>query len=138
MGVQQGRGAPGANRFGRSAVALLLVGAGLPMGQYAIGGALWLDELAVTRNVVDNPIREFLTAPLDYDEVAPPGFLLTEKAAITALGNNGYTLRLFPLLCTLTTLPLFAEVAHRTLPPGAALLAVGLFSLSPEVIAFGS
>jgi 4-amino-4-deoxy-L-arabinose transferase-like glycosyltransferase len=120
------------------AVVLLLIGAGLRMGQYAIGAALWLDELAVARNVADKPIRELLTAPLDYDQVAPLGFLLIEKAAITALGNNEYALRLFPLLCALASLPLFADVARRTLLPGAAVLAVALFSLSPEVIGYGS
>jgi hypothetical protein len=136
--VQKGRGAGAAERFGRLVIALLLVGAGLRVGQYAIGAALWHDELAVARNVVDKPIRELLTAPLAYTQVAPPGFLLIEKAAITALGNNGYALRLFPLLCALASLPLFVDVARRTLPPGAAVLAVALFSLSPTLISFGS
>jgi hypothetical protein len=119
-------------------VALLLVGAGLRVGQYAIGDALWYDELALARNVVDNPIRELLTAPLDHAQVAPPGFLLIEKAAIRAIGNTEYALRLFPLLCALASLPLFADIARRTLPSGAAVLAVGLFSLSPTLIGFGS
>jgi Dolichyl-phosphate-mannose-protein mannosyltransferase len=138
MGVRGRRGAWVASCFGRLAVVLLLVGIGLRIGQYAIGAALWYDELALARNAVDKPIRELLTVPLDHAQVAPPGFLLIEKAAISALGNNEYALRLFPLLCALVALPLFADVARRTLPPGAALLAVALFSLSPTVISLGS
>ena len=85
MGVRKGRGAWDAGRFGQLALVLLLVGAGLRIGQYAIGAVLWYDELALARNVVDKPIRELLTAPLDHAQVSPPGFLLIEKAAISAL-----------------------------------------------------
>jgi hypothetical protein len=120
------------------AVTLLLIGAGLRIWQFGMGAALWHDELALARNIVEKPIRELLTAPLDYTQVAPPGFLLLEKAAVTVLGNNEYALRLFPLLCALISLPLFADVARRTLLPGAPVLAVALFTLSPTLIAFGS
>jgi 4-amino-4-deoxy-L-arabinose transferase-like glycosyltransferase len=108
------------------------------VGQYAIGAALWQDELALARNIVEKPIRELLAAPLEHTQVAPAGFLLLEKAAITVLGNNEYALRLFPLLCALVSVPLFSTVARRTLLPGTALLAIALFSLSPTLIGFGS
>jgi 4-amino-4-deoxy-L-arabinose transferase-like glycosyltransferase len=131
-------GARSASYFGYLAVGLLLIGAGLRISQYAIGAALWHDELALARNIVEKPIRELLTTPLDYTQVAPPGFLLLEKAAVTSFGNNEYALRLFPLIGALISLPLFAAVARRTLLPGAALLAIALFSLSPTLIGFGS
>lgn len=117
---------------------LLLIGTVLRVGQYAIGAALWHDELALARNIVEKPLGELLVTPLDYTQVAPIGFLLLEKAAITAFGNNEYALRLLPLLCALISLPLFAAVARRVLAPGAALLALALFSLSPTLIGFGS
>jgi uncharacterized membrane protein len=119
-------------------MALLLVGAGLRVGQYAIGAALWYDELALARSIVDKPIYELLTTPLDYGQVAPLAFLLIEKAAVMALGNSEYALRLFPLFCALASLPLFADVARRTLPAAAALFALVLFCLSPALIGFGS
>jgi hypothetical protein len=136
--VQEGRSAGTSNRFGWLAMTLLLIGAALRVGQYSIDASLWLDELAIARNVVDKPIRELLTGPLDYTQVAPPGFLLIEKTAIMVLGNNEYALRLFPQLCALAALLLFAAVAWRILSPVAALLAIGLFSLSPSIIGFGS
>jgi hypothetical protein len=138
LSLQKGQAVETTDRLAWLTVAVLLIGAGLRVGQYAMGEALWYDELALARNLVEKPIRELLTAPLDYAQVAPPGFMLIEKAAITELGNNEYALRLFPLLCALASLPLFAGVARRTLPAGAALLAVTLFSLSPTVIGFGS
>jgi hypothetical protein len=134
---EESRAAAG-ERFGRLAVALLLVGAGLRVSQYAIGAALWHDELALARNIVEKPLRELLTTPLHYTQVAPPGFLLLEKAAVASFGNNEYALRLFPLVGALISLPLFAAVARRALLPEAALLAIALFSLSPALIGFGS
>ena len=124
--------------FGYLALGFLLIGTVLRVGQYAMGAALWHDELALARNIVEKPLRELLVTPLDYTQVAPTGFLLLEKAAITALGNNEYALRFLPLLCALISLPLFADVARRALAPGAALLALALFSLSPTLIGFGS
>jgi Predicted membrane protein (DUF2079) len=136
--VRRWLGARSASCFGYLAVGLLVIGAGLRVGQYALGAALWQDELALARNIVEKPIRELLTTPLDYTQVAPPGFLLLEKAAVASFGNNEYALRLFPLIGALISLPLFAAVARRTLLPGAALLAIALFSLSPTLIGFGS
>ena len=136
--ISKGRDARSAARFRSLSVMLLVIGAGLRIGQYAIGAAFWHDELALVRNIVEKPLRELLLTPLDYTQVAPPGFLLLEKAAITALGNNEYALRLFPLLCALISLPLFADLARRMLTPGAALLAFALFSLAPTLIGFGS
>jgi hypothetical protein len=126
------------NRFAWLTVAVLLIGAGLRVGQYAMGEALWYDELALARNLVEKSFHELATLPLDYAQVAPPGFLLIEKLAITVLGNNEYALRLFPLLCAVAALPLFAAVARRTLEPRTVLLAVTLFSLSSTIIGFGS
>lgn len=137
-GIEKGQGAKISDQLAWLTVALLFVGAGLRIAQYAIGEVLWYDELALVRNLVEKTVLELLTAPLDYAQIAPPGFTLIEKAAIAAFGNNEYALRLFPLLCSLASLPLFAGVARRILPPGAALLAITLFSLSPTIIGFGS
>jgi hypothetical protein len=136
--IRNGRAAPASDFRSRLTIALLFLGAGLRIGQYALGEVLWYDELALVRNFVEKPLGVLLTTPLDYAQVAPPGFTLIEKAVIVALGNNAYALRLFPLLCSLVSLPLFVEVARRILPPGAALLAVALFTLSPMLIGFGS
>ena len=127
-----------ADFFGGLTLVLLLIGAGLRVWQYAIGEALWYDELALARNLVETSFYDLLTTPLKYGQVAPAGFLLVEKAAITAFGNNEYALRLFPLLCSLASLPLFVGVARRILAPEATLLAVTLFNLSPRLIAFAS
>jgi Dolichyl-phosphate-mannose-protein mannosyltransferase len=138
MSLQKARAVGDDDRFAWLTMAVLLIGAGLRVGQYSMGEVLWYDELALARNLAERSFHELVTSPLAYAQIAPPGFLLLEKAAITVLGNNEHALRLFPLLSALASLPLFAYVARRTLTPVAALLAVTLFSLSPTVIGFGS
>jgi hypothetical protein len=138
LGTQKDQDVAASEHFYSLAVTLLLIGAGLRVWQFGIGAALWHDELALARNLVEKSLHELLTAPLDYAQVAPLGFLLVEKAAIEVFGNNELALRLFPLLCALISLPLFAVVASQVLPRGAALLGVGLFALSPALIGFGS
>lgn len=117
-------------------VLFVLIGAALRVGQYSMGSAMWVDELAVARNLVDHSLGALLTAPLSYDQVAPPGFLLVEKLALIALGPSEYALRLFPLVGGLASLVFFALLARRVLPPAGAAIAVGLFSLSPPLVGF--
>ena len=65
---------------------------------YLSNNSLWLDEAALARNVIDRAPLELL-GPLDYAQVAPPGFLLTEKFVVLLLGHSEWALRLFPLTC---------------------------------------
>jgi uncharacterized membrane protein len=137
-GARRAQGTKSSDHFAFWTATILFVAAGLRIAQYALGEVLWYDELALVRNLAEKTVLELLTAPLDYAQVAPPGFALIEKAAIAAFGNNEYALRLFPLLGSLASLALFADVARRILQPVAALFAVTLFSLSPALIGFGS
>jgi Dolichyl-phosphate-mannose-protein mannosyltransferase len=117
-------------------VLFVLLGAALRVGQYSMGSAMWVDELAVARNLVDRSLGALLTAPLSYDQVAPPGFLLVEKLALAVLGPSEYALRLFPLVGGLASLVLFALLARRVLSASGAAIAVGLFALSPPLVGF--
>jgi hypothetical protein len=112
-------------------VALGVLGAALRIGQYAAGASLWADEANLALNIVDRPLGRLL-GPLDYRQMAPPGWLLLEKAAVLLLGEGELALRLVPLLGSLATLPLCWQVARRVLPPGVGppltlgLVAIGL------------
>lgn len=117
---------------------LTAAGIALRLWQYAGGASMWGDELAVARNVVDRPLGRLLFEPLDYDQIAPPGFLLAEKLAVSALGPSDYALRLFPFLCGVAAVLLFRRVAENLLLPGAAALALALFALGIPFISYGA
>ena len=115
----------------------MLIGAALRLWQYVANSSLWIDELALTRNIIDRPAAA-LFAPLDYAQVAPIGFLFVERAITTVFGTSEYALRAFPLLCGLASLLLFWAVAQRILSGWAVPFAVGLFSLGIPFIYFSS
>jgi hypothetical protein len=118
--------------------ALVLAGTTLRLWQYAGNASLWLDEIALAKNILDRPWVELLTAPLDYLQSAPKGFLLAEKLAVTVFGPNEYALRLFPLLASLAALILFHRVAESVLTGFAVPIAVALFAAATPLIFYAA
>lgn len=118
-------------------VLLILIGAALRVWQYLANSSLWVDEAALARNIIERPMTA-LFGGLDYAQVAPPGFLLIQKAMVAALGSSEYALRLFPLLCGIGGLVIFARLAGNILEGWAAPFAVGLFALGSPFVFFSS
>lgn len=129
---------PGAWASRRLWIGVLLLGAGLRLWQYFGNPSLWMDELALTRNVLERPLGLLLGAPLDFAQVAPPGFLLLLKSATWWLGDSEYALRLVPLLGALVSLPVFLRLAKRLPTPSAGLIALFLFAISPPLVRHGA
>ena len=119
-------------------VLLLLAGAALRLWQYFANTSLWIDEIALAENVSHSPLGALLGEPLALDQVAPPGFLAALKGATALLGRSELAFRLFPLLCGLAALPLFACLARRVLPGWTAVLATALFALAPSLISYSA
>jgi hypothetical protein len=116
----------------------VLAGIMLRLWQYAGGTAMWLDELAVVDNVLERSPWRLLTEPLAWNQAAPKGFLLAEKLSAAIFGRSDYGLRIFPLLCGIFGLLLFAHLARKALSPAGALAAVTLFAFAGPLIDYGS
>ena len=97
--------------------------------------ALWLDEANVTSEVLGRSFGQ-LIEPLGEDQSAPIGFLLAVKSSIAVIGDSEIGLRAIPLLTTLLALALMAWTARRFLDSSAALIAVGMLSVSWPVIRY--
>jgi hypothetical protein len=124
------------NRFPERTLwfAVLGLGAALRIWQYAGNPSLWIDELALGRTVIERSLPDLLGRPLDYHQVAPPGFLLIAKLATLAFGESELALRLVPLVAGLASLPLFLALARRAAPPPARLPAGFLFATAPFLV----
>lgn len=118
-------------------VAAIVLGCVIRIVQYAADRSLWLDESALALNIIDRSAGALL-GPLAFSQAAPPGFLLVEKAFMHLFGRGEYALRLFPLLCSLAALPLFAVLARRMLTRWPAALATLLFAGAGDLIYYGS
>jgi hypothetical protein len=116
---------------------LIALGGVLRLRQYLANRSLWLDEAMLALNIVNRDFAR-LFKPLDYDQGAPLGFLLTEKLAATLLGSGELALRLLPLLAGCAALWLFYLLLKRMLAPAGMLTALALFALSPTLVYYSS
>ena len=118
---------------------ILAVAAGVAVRlvHYLGGRSLWVDELRLALNLQDRPFSQLLK-PLDYDQMAPPGFLAAVKLALLELGNTERALHLVPLIAGILALLLFAVLARRALAPLAAAVAVWLFALAEPLVYYAS
>ena len=114
-----------------------LGGVALRLDGFLRNYALSLDEAALARNIIERPWTQ-LWGRLDYEQIAPPGFLIAERAIVRALGSSEYALRLFPLLCELLALWLCWILCRRLLSRVAALVAFTLFALNTSMIDYAT
>ena len=117
---------------------LLLLGVGLRAWAYFGNPSLWLDEVLLSRNILELPTAALLTEPLKLDQVAPRGFLLLEKIAVRLFGESEFALRLFPFLCGIAGLLLFRRLAERVLEGPAVPFALALYAIGVPLIKYGA
>lgn len=116
---------------------IVCLGVVLRLVQYLSNPTLPSDEAALVLNIADRSFSGLL-APLDFNMVAPAGFLFAVKVLVLTFGDSEYALRLFPFLCGLLSLLLFRAMVSRWVRPKAATIALGLFAISPCLIRYAS
>ncbi len=121
----------------RLVAALLVLGVVLRVVRYALPFPLWGDECMLAVNFIDRSFADMLR-PLEYHQIAPLGFLWAELAAVKLLGFHAWSLHLFPTLCSLAGLFLFAWVASRLMNGWPLVLAVGTLAVAYYPIRHGA
>ena len=121
-------------------VLLISLGAVLRLKHYLTNCSLWTDEAWVAVSIVSRSFRDiFFGVEIFPDFSKPPlGFLLSAKAAVLALGNHEYALRLFPLICGLASIVLFVRLLKKFQDKALTVLALGSFCLSPTLIYYSA
>ncbi|MEO6456359.1 MAG: hypothetical protein ABIN97_19940 [Ginsengibacter sp.] len=84
---------------------------------------MWFDELTCALNIRDKSFYQLVTQTLDYNQVAPVGFLLLEKISTIIIGVNGHAYRFFPLVFSIISLLLFLNISKQFFK-GITLLSV--------------
>lgn len=108
----------------------ILVGVGilLRIVRYASDRSLWLDESYLALNLSTRSYSD-LVGTLDFNQGAPVGFLVLEKAMVQAFGNGEHILRLLPFLVGCASVLLFVVVARDLLTRRAVPVALLLFAV---------
>ncbi|MGO9111765.1 MAG: glycosyltransferase family 39 protein [Thermoguttaceae bacterium] len=107
----------------------LAVGVAARLIRYLLRFPLWGDEAMLATNFLDRDYAG-LMQPLDFHQVAPLLFLWIELTAVKLLGFHEWSLRLFPLLCSIASLFLFHRLARLLLHGTALVLAIGIFAVT--------
>ncbi|MGB0931975.1 MAG: glycosyltransferase family 39 protein [Chitinophagales bacterium] len=117
---------------------LICLGVILAILNFLYNRSLWIDEARVALNIVNRSYAELLK-PLSLNQVAPIGFLFIEKFFANLFGNHDWTMRIFPLLSFLISIPLFFKLSFKlTQSKHFALLACAIFSLSMHMMFYSS
>lgn len=116
---------------------LILLGSVFRIREYLANRSLHLDEANLALNLINRSFLE-LIKPLDPVQYAPLGFLWAERLTFVLFGDSEYSLRLFPLIISIISLPLFYKMAGYFLNKFAVLLALFLFAGSNALIYFSS
>ena len=100
--------------------------------------SLWVDEARLGLNIVHKSFGELLH-PLDYNQVAPIGFLFAEKLLTNVFGNQDLVLRIFPFISFCISIPLFYLLSDKILPSKLfALVATALYSINLRLLYYSS
>lgn len=120
-------------------ISFIFIGWGIALRliQFFSGRSLWADEAKISLNILNRSYAE-LTQVLDYNQVAPIGFLWIEKLATQLLGSNEFALRLFPLISGIISLFLIYYLAKHYLHPIAIPISVAFFACNRELIYYSS
>ena len=113
------------------------VGIAVRLEQYVFNRSLWLDESLMVLNLLHRSFAQ-LTKRLDYQLVAPLGWLFAEKSCSLLFGPSELAFRLVAILSGCLAMVLVALLARRLLAPRGAVVAAVLFALSPPLIYYSS
>ena len=102
----------------------------LRAARYLLNFPLWCDETMLGANFLDKNYSDLLFRPLVYRQIGPPLFLIIQLSATKVLGFSELSLRFFPALCGIASVPLFRHVAGRLLRGVPLLMAVAVFAVS--------
>ncbi len=119
---------------------LIVLGIFLRLHHYLENRSFWLDEAYVALDITVRSFQQMFTGvSFSSDLPIPPvGFSLVEKFLVQGFGNNEYSLRVFPLLTGIISLPLFYLFLKRYASPQSRLLALGLFVFSDPLIYYSA
>jgi hypothetical protein len=116
---------------------VFLVGVALRCIHYFGRSSMWMDELASAFNISERSFYQLATESLDFNQVAPLGFLWLQKLSTLVFGVNDHAFRFFPFVLSLWALVFFLAICRSFLEGIPLLGAFTVFSLSIAMVFYG-
>lgn len=121
-----------------AAAAFVALGLALRAIQYVVRPSLWHDEAMLGVSIVHRPLTGLLLSPLEYNQIAPPGFLEIVKLSTMLLGSSDLAVRLPSFVCAIAALFAFAFLARKVLQREAIVVAICVFALAPMLLIYAA
>lgn len=119
-------------------IIIVLIGILARTNVYVHNRSLFIDEANLARNIVEKSLPEYFNS-LDYEQYAPPLFLVETKIVTAILGNRDYSFRVIPLLsgigCLVLMWMFLKEWEEEAI---GQIYALSLFSFSVLAIRYGT
>jgi hypothetical protein len=93
---------------------------------------LWNDEIYIANSLKYLSFKG-LTGRLLYEQIAPPGWLIGEKALLRVLGPDEQILKVPEILAAIAIICLTAFAAYRSIGRLGAVVAAGLIAIAPMI-----
>lgn len=116
---------------------IMVIGALLRIFYFATDRSLWLDEAMLALNITTKNYTDFLS-PLDYNQAAPPLFLIAEKICSDIAPRSDLALRTVPLCASLLSIYVFWILSKRVLSHGFGVAATALFCFTPALVRYST
>ena len=124
-------------RFEYLAGLLILIGSVLRFRNYFFNRSLWYDEAMLSLNVLKSDYLTLLE-PLQMQQAAPVGFLWAQRLAVDLFGSDEFSLRLFPLLAGLISLPLLYTSLRHVSNKKIANIGLAIFCFAPPIVYYAT
>jgi hypothetical protein len=95
------------------------------------------DEISLSLNVITHPLLA-LTHKLDFQQLAPLGFIWTQRLMVDLAGVSERTLRLFPLVAGCLSVIAVWDMSRRFLDRYGALIAAALIGFAPFALRYSN
>jgi dolichyl-phosphate-mannose-protein mannosyltransferase len=119
------------------ALAFLAAGALVRVRQWLFPRSLWHDEAMLALNVMRRTVAELL-GPLDYHQLAPPGYLWVVKGVVATAGPGELPLRLVSLLAGIAMMVAAWRIAWRIYGAWAGAMSAATLALAPGAIYYSN
>lgn len=120
-------------------MALMFLGVGIVvrLRDWLYGRCLWLDEAFLALNLMRRGFMGLL-APLDHNQMAPPGYLWAVKTSTIVMGSGELSLRAVALFAGVATIVGVWLLTRRVFGPWAAAASSAVMALSPGAIYYSN
>lgn len=118
---------------------ILFLGIILRIKGYVLNPSMWYDECNLASSIINLNIQELFFKNLNFNQVAPPLFMVITKINTYVFGINDRTLRLLPEICGILSIFLFYFISKQYFKSNFSItLAIFAFCINSALIYYST